>query len=133
MKLLTQEQHEEAKQEFIAKTANNIDIENANDLKALIREMYERICKLESDKYDLEKRHIEQHYQIRELAWRERKYGRFPSKIPLHNKYDRQVDRRDFGERRTIFDKKDSSPCFPNVPPPPSIPNYKPKKDADVY
>lgn len=64
MKLLTEEQHEEAKQNLIAKTAEEIDIENCNDLKALIREMHGRICKLESDKYDLEKRHSEQLYHV---------------------------------------------------------------------
>ncbi len=64
-------------------------------------------------------------------------------KVSIVSKYDRQIDRRNFRERRAMFDKvvafwvegttrwnrwkpekvlqKNAYPCFPNVPPPPAL------------
>jgi troponin T len=148
---MTKEQQEEAKENFLVSIRKQIDIDNilSGDLKAKIKEMHHRICKLEAEKYDLEKRHERQTYDLRELNERSRQArqqgrkgaadpvgdGRHPNKIAVLNKYDRQIDRRNFSERRAMYEKKDAFPCFPNVPPPPTILEFKPKKEIryDVY
>ena len=63
---MTKEQQEEAKQNFLSSVSRAIDLENvlSGDLKAKIKEMHARICKLEADKYDLEKRHERQTYDV---------------------------------------------------------------------
>jgi len=148
---MTKEQQEEAKESFLSSIRKQIDIENvvSSDLKAKLKEMHVRICKLEAEKYDLEKRHERQTYDLRELNERSRTAkshghkkgadpvgdGRHPGKVAILNKYDRQIDRRNFSERRAMYEKKDAFPCFPNVPPPPTILEFKPKKEVryDVY
>ncbi|VDK59291.1 unnamed protein product [Anisakis simplex] len=39
----------------------------------------------------------------------------------LLSKYEKQIDSRDFAERRAVFENKNAFPCFPNVPPPPTV------------
>jgi len=43
--------------------------------------------------------------------------GRFPPKVAIASKYDRQTDRRSFKERKQIYDAPRTYPHFPNVPP----------------
>lgn len=63
---MTKEQQEEAKQAFLNSVRKAIDLDSvlSGDLKAKIKEMHVRICKLEADKYDLEKRHDVQLYDV---------------------------------------------------------------------
>ncbi|KAK6014549.1 hypothetical protein OSTOST_20064 [Ostertagia ostertagi] len=136
---MTKEQQEEAKKAFMIGIRQSIpeaSAISASDLKAKIKELHQRICKLETDKYDLEKRHERQEYDLKELNERSRQVarnasggkkgdvdgdGRFPPKVQVVSKYDRQIDRRNFKERRSVYENKNAFPCFPGVPPPPAL------------
>ncbi|VDM54211.1 unnamed protein product [Angiostrongylus costaricensis] len=136
---MTKDQQEEAKKVFMVTVRNAIPEASeilANELKAKIKELHNRICKLETDKYDLEKRHERQQYDLKELNERSRQVarnadgrkgrdaetgGRHPPKVQVFSKYDRQIDRRNFKERRSMYEHKNAFPCFPGVPPPPTI------------
>ncbi|VDD89444.1 unnamed protein product [Enterobius vermicularis] len=137
---MTKEQQEEAKRNYLSTVARTIDIP-ANDITSLkdkIRVLHQKICRLEADKYDLEKRQERQEYDLRELNERQRQVARnnalkkgidpadsassrYPPKVSIISKYDRQSDRRNFAERRAVFENKKAFPCFPNMPPPPTV------------
>uniref|UniRef100_A0A0N4W679 Troponin T n=1 Tax=Haemonchus placei TaxID=6290 RepID=A0A0N4W679_HAEPC len=136
---MTKEQQEEAKKVFMIGIRQSIPEASsiaAEDLKAKIKELHQRICKLETSKYDLEKRHERQEYDLKELNERSRQVarnasggkkgeqdgdGRYPPKVQVFSKYDRQIDRRNFKERRSVYENKNAYPCFPGVPPPPAL------------
>ncbi|KAI6214719.1 Troponin T, skeletal muscle [Aphelenchoides besseyi] len=141
---MTKEQQEEQKRAYIETVMRQIDFSSLSgtELKNKIKELHHKICKLEADKYDLEKRHERLEYDLKELNERQRQVARnkalqkgldpgdtgnsrYPPKVSISSKYDRQIDRRNFKERRAMFDKKDAYPCFPNIPPPPVILEYK--------
>lgn len=65
---MTKEQQEEAKQSFLAALERGMQGDpssmQVNDLKDRIKQLHARICKLEADKYDLEKRHERQEYDV---------------------------------------------------------------------
>ncbi|EFO18870.2 hypothetical protein LOAG_09626 [Loa loa] len=127
------EEKQEAKRAYMATVNQKPDISHLliNDLKIEICQLHSRICKLEALKYDLEKRHERQLYDLKELHEREKQVARHralqrgldpneaaasphPPKINVASKFDRQFDRRSYGDRRIIFEK-------PPVEKPPSI------------
>lgn len=129
---MTAEELAAAKRNYIAsiKPADVADM-LPNDIKIKIKQLYARIVKLEGDKYDLEKRKQRQEYDVKELEGRQQQQARhkaidagvdpteventnIPPKIRVASKFDRQTDRRDYGERRELFEK-------PFVKPDPSI------------
>lgn len=120
----SKEEMEEKRAEHVAALLRrwNFDGLGADDLKEKIKELYGEICKAEAARYDLEKRQERQEYDMRELEERERQKARqdairkgldaeeaaaskHPPKVQVQSKYDRQIDRRSYGDRHTLFDK----------------------------
>ena len=96
-----------------------------NDLKELIKQLHAKICRLDGEKYDLEKRIDRQEYDLKELKQREQQAARnkalakgidpneveniaHPPKISVASKFDRQTDRRSYKDRLTMFQKVNS-------------------------
>ncbi|KAL1241365.1 Troponin [Trichinella spiralis] len=132
---LTKEQQEEQKRKFLAELVKPLSTQGLDiqGLRSKIKEFHQRICRLEADKYDLEKRGERQDYDLKELNERQRQISRnkalkkgldpeeaansrHPPKVPVTSKYDRQIDRRSFHERKLIFEVPNALPHFPNTP-----------------
>jgi len=119
----TKEQHEEHKRKALQAVLGepNFSGLDINGLRQKIKDMHARITKLEAARYDLEKRKDRQEYDLKELNERQRQMhrnkalkkglnpdeaasSRHPPKMPVASKYDRQIDRRSYGDRRYIFE-----------------------------
>jgi len=145
---MTKDQIEDAKTSFLAQMKKHMDLSSfqGSELKQKLKELHQRICKLEAEKYDLEKRNERQTYDLKELNERQRQMfrvklskqgvdpvdanSRHPPKVRIMSKYDRQTDRRNYSEKRSMFETKVAFPVFPNVPPPPTILEFKVKPEA---
>lgn len=64
---LTNEQQAEMKTKALAAVISTVDFSGmgATDLRNRIKQMHQRLCKLEAAKYDLEKRRERQDYDVR--------------------------------------------------------------------
>lgn len=64
---MTKEQQEEVKRSHLESIKKTLDFAglSLNDLKEKIKQLHQRICRLEADKYDLMKRHERQEYDVK--------------------------------------------------------------------
>ncbi|CAJ0595227.1 unnamed protein product [Cylicocyclus nassatus] len=130
---IKKEQQEEAKRLFLESVGRPVDVSKFSpaDLRVQIKGLHARIVKLESEKYDLENRYERQQYDKKELLEKQRHVARnkalqkglnpdeaasskHPPKIHTASKFERQTDRRSYGDRRLMFER-------PEVPKPPAI------------
>lgn len=98
----------------------NIDNLGLEELKKKANELWEQIVQAESDRYDLEERQKRQEYDLKELSERQRQInrnkalkkgldpealsGKYPPKLQVASKYERRLDRRDFGDKKNLFE-----------------------------
>lgn len=125
---LTKEQLEEQKRKMLAEHVKPLSLEGMDvaAIRAKVKELHDRVCKLEAETYDLEKRRERQDYDLKEMNERQRlinrnkalrkgldpdaESSRFPPKIPVASKFERQVDRRSYGDRRDLFENPKAKP-----------------------
>jgi troponin T len=120
----SKEELDQMKADYMARSCPKQDFGNlgTDALKDKVKELHARISKLEADKYDLEKRHERQDYDLKELNERQRQQARnkalakgldpeeaanspHPPKVQVQSKYDRQVDSRSYGERYKMYNE----------------------------
>jgi len=121
---LTKEQQDEQKKRALADLVKQIGDTTGLDVAGLrtkIKDLHARITRLEGQKYDMEKRRDRQEYDLKELNERQRQISRnkamkkglnpdevanspHPPKVPVASKYDRQIDRRSYHDRYTLFE-----------------------------
>lgn len=126
----SKEQLEAEKRAILAQRIQPLDISGFDTAKLTekAKELNGQIYRLESDKYDLEKRFKDQQYDMMELADKARqmnqvgrgglkriqmgpdesdpvqeKFAGAPAKIEMYSKYERQKDKRKYGERHEVF------------------------------
>ncbi|MCP9261543.1 Troponin T [Dirofilaria immitis] len=76
-----------------------------NDLKDRIKQLHSRIVKLEGEKYDLEKDTSAKNMTFAKgLDPEEAAASIHPPKINVVSKFDRQIDRRSYGDRRDLYE-----------------------------
>ncbi|KAH7724519.1 CBN-TNT-2 protein [Aphelenchoides avenae] len=121
----SKEQLEEMKRNYMTIVNRPADVSSMlpADIKAKIKQLHARIVKLEGEKYDLEKRADRQGYDLRELETRQQQAARnkalakgmdaeeldkldtkHPPKITVASKFDRQIDRRGYTDKRELFE-----------------------------
>jgi len=97
-----------------------MDSMDSDDLKNKIKQIWDTIVSLETDKYDFEQRHAEQDYEFKELNERQKiqlrnkaikkgldpeSYtGAHPPKIRMFSKYERRTDTRSYGDRKKLYE-----------------------------
>lgn len=97
-----------------------LDSLGLDELKKKANELWEQIVQAESDRYDLEERQKRQEYDLKELSERQRQInrnkalkkgldpealsGKYPPKLQVASKYERRLDRRDFVDKKFLFD-----------------------------
>lgn len=119
---LTPEERAKQKAEFLAGKIKPLELSglDVHALKDRVKQLHKRLTTLEGIKYDLENRLTTQEYDLKEMKERENQKARaealkkgmdpaehvsakHPPKIQVASKFDRQTDRRGYGERREMY------------------------------
>merc|ERR1712098_599234 len=125
----------------------NLDAMDSDELRNKCNSIWNTIVQLETDKYDYEQRQLDQDYEFKELAERQKLQlrnkaikkgldpesftGAHPPKIHMFSKYERRTDTRTYGDRKKLYEGgaeviraewlesmwKGSSQSFQSVPP----------------
>lgn len=115
----------------------NIDGMDQSGLSDKAKELHKTICRLEGEKYDLEKRFKTQQIDMQELAERARqankvgkeglkraqitegesdvmqeRFAGTPAKVEMFSKYERQKDKRNYKDRKHLY----TGPCYVQPP-----------------
>merc|ERR1711915_594084 len=97
-----------------------LDEMDSDELRAKANAIWDTIVTLETDKYDYEQRQLDQDYESKELAERQKLQlrnkaikkgldpesftGAHPPTIHLFSKYERSTDTRTYGDRKKLYE-----------------------------
>merc|ERR1712114_14305 len=98
----------------------NLDEMDSDELKQKAQKIFDTILQLETDKYDYEQRQLDQDYELKELAERQKLQqrnkaikngldpesftGKHPPVIRMFSKYERRTDTRSYGDRKKLYE-----------------------------
>lgn len=98
----------------------NVSSLGVDELKKKADELWEQIVQAESDRFDLEQRQARLDYELKTLEERAKQInrarakrrgldpealtGKYPPKLQVASKYERRLDRRDFSDKKSLFD-----------------------------
>merc|ERR1719315_117612 len=98
----------------------DLDAMDSDDLKNKANQIWNTIVVLETDKYDYEQRQLDQDYEFKELAERQKLQlrnkaikkgldpesftGAHPPTIHMFSKYERRTDTRTYGDRKKLYE-----------------------------
>lgn len=124
----SKEQLEAEKQAILRQRLKPLDIDGADNAKLTekAKELHTLLARLEGEKYDLEKRFKVMQQEMMSLAERARqankvgkegtvkrvnddsdrimeRFAGAPSKVEMYSKYERQKDKRSYGDRKVLF------------------------------
>merc|ERR1712122_427567 len=127
---MSKEQMEQERKAILTQRIQPLEIDGFDEakLKSKAENLHREILRLEGEKYDLEKRFREQQHDMLEMAERARQINKVgktglkrvvlkdderdtiqerlsgaPSKIELYSRFERQPDKRAYGEKHTVF------------------------------
>merc|ERR1719239_1110815 len=97
----------------------DLDSMDSDELKQKAQKIFDTILQLETDKYDYEQRQLDQDYELKELAERQKLQQRnkaikkgldpesftqkHPPTIRMFSKYERRTDTRSYGDRKKLY------------------------------
>merc|ERR1711955_193639 len=98
----------------------NLDEMDSDELRNKANKIWDTIVCLETDKYDYEQRQLDQDYELKELAERQKLQQRnkaikkgldpesftqkHPPTIRMFSKYERRTDTRSYGDRKKLYE-----------------------------
>merc|ERR1712114_10196 len=98
----------------------NLDEMDSDELRSKANKIWDTIVCLETDKYDYEQRQLDQDYELKELAERQKLQqrnkaikkgldpesftGKHPPVIRMFSKYERRTDTRSYGDRKKLYE-----------------------------
>merc|ERR1711890_67784 len=98
----------------------NLDEMDSDMIRQKIDQIWNTIQTLETDKYDYEQRQLDQDYEFKELAERQKLQlrnkaikkgldpeaftGKYPPTIHMFSKYERRTDTRTYGDRKKLYE-----------------------------